>query len=109
MKLACGLFSGMYSSSWQSRVISSAVSSPGSPLTSALCQEQAESHGRSPGTQRGLGRMVLLECPLTNLLEGCWQFSLFSTTPLFLIIVYNCICFTCLSSKWVDPTVHSHC
>lgn len=108
MKLACGVFSGMCSSSWQSRV-SSAVSSPGSPLTSALCQEQAESHGRSAETQRGLGRMVLLECPVTNLLEGCWQFFLFSTTPLFLIIVYNCICFTCLSLERVGPTVHSHC
>lgn len=57
-------------------------------FSSALCQEQAESHGRSAETQRGLGRMVLLECPVINLLEGCWQFFLFSTTPLFLIIVY---------------------
>lgn len=52
---------------------------------------------------RGDGGMVLPDWPVTNLLEGCWQFSLFSTTPLFLIIVYNCTCSTCLSLKQGPP------
>ena len=40
---------------------------------------------------------------VTNLLEGCWQFFLFSTTLLFLMIVHNqCICFPCSSSKGVS-------
>lgn len=57
---------------------------------------------RSAETQRGLGRMVLLECPVTNLLEGCWQFFLFSTTPLFLIIVHITVfvLLACLRNGW---------
>lgn len=58
--------------------------------------------GRSAETQRGLGCMVLLECPVINLPEGCWQFFLFSIALLFLIIVYNCVFVlpACLLNGW---------
>lgn len=47
---------------------------------------------------------------VTNLLEGCWQFSLVFHHLLFLIIVRNpCIGPTCFSSNLVGPVVPSHC
>lgn len=51
----------------------------------------------------GLPGRCLQTSSVTNLLEGCWQFFLFSTTLLFLMIVHNqCICFPCSSSKRVS-------
>lgn len=56
----------------------------------------------------GLGQKVLLGHPVVNLLEGCWQFFLFSTTLLFLMIVHDpCICSPCSSSRQVGPMCSS--
>lgn len=71
-----------------------------SPLLFVKSRQKAMAGLLRPSGDWGV---VLLDCPVTNLLEGCWQFSLFSTTPLFLIIVYNCTCSTCLSSKRGAP------
>lgn len=48
---------------------------------------------------------------VTNLLEGCWQFSLVFHHLLFLMVVHSlCICSPCFpSSHPVGPVVPSHC
>ena len=88
-----------------------AKASPAAPASIPLLLliGAVDTAAQETAAQVPLGEGALKIPPGITLLEGCWQFFLFSTTLLFLIIVHSSVFVLPARPKPAGPVVPLHC